>query len=154
MTGSYTEERGSILDSGCQVLVNPVNLEGVMGKGLALAFKMEYPGLEPVYQAACRAGKLVMGRLFVFEDWTGPSQPRYIVCLPTKDKWRGPSRIDYIVQGVLELKRVCAMLDVTSVAIPALGCGLGGLDWGTVEPYIKRHLNGSGLHVSLYPPLG
>ena len=131
--------KGNIFDSGCEALVNPVNCVGVMGKGLALQFKQRFPANFASYAKACRAGELVPGRMHLFD--TGPQLPRCIVNFPTKRHWRDASRLDDVRQGLAALAGVIAAHDIRSIAVPPLGCGLGGLAWRDLRQLIDRYLS-------------
>lgn len=119
---------GSIFDSGAYALVNPVNCVGVMGKGLALEFKKRFPGNFKTYQSACSKGVVQIGK--VFRYYTDlPGTPKIIFNFPTKQHWRDPSKLRYIEKGLLDLMLYISITDIPTIAIPALGCGEGGLDW-------------------------
>jgi O-acetyl-ADP-ribose deacetylase (regulator of RNase III) len=143
--------RGNLLTADVEALVNTVNTVGAMGKGVALQFRQAYPDNYAAYQRAVRAGRVEVGRMFVFE--TGRLEnPRLIINFPTKRHWRGRSRLEYIDAGLVDLRRVLAEYDVRSVAIPALGCGNGGLRWEDVSARIVRSLEDLDLEVLLFPP--
>ena len=130
--------KGNIFDSGCEALVNPVNCVGVMGKGLALQFKQRFPANFASYAQACRTGELVPG--FVHTFHTGLPQPSRIVNFPTKRHWRDPSRLDDIADALHSLNIEVCIERIRSIAIPPLGCGLGGLPWPDVRALILRHM--------------
>src|ERR1051325_5653605 len=112
---NYTQ--GNLLEARAEALVNTVNNVGVMGKGIALMFKERFPHNFAVYAAACKAHEVKVGRMFVTE--TGElSGPRWIVNFPTKDHWRGASRIEWVDAGLVDLKRVLAQYKIKSIAIP------------------------------------
>lgn len=117
-------------------IVNTVNCVGVMGKGIALQFKNKWPENFRAYAAACIAKEVRPGRMFVF-DSGGLVKPNYIINFPTKDHWRGKSRIEFIHDGLQDLVATVTRLGVRSIAIPPLGCGNGGLDWSDVRPLIE-----------------
>lgn len=123
--------QGGIFESGAEALVNPVNCVGVMGKGLALQFKKQYPDNFRFYAAACKSGNVRTGQVFVFEK-----DEKYIINFPTKQHWRDPSRIEYIKSGLQDLAEAVRVMGIKSVALPMLGCGLGGLNWVEVKPLI------------------
>jgi O-acetyl-ADP-ribose deacetylase (regulator of RNase III) len=131
---TISEHYGNLLDAEVDALVNPVNTVGVMGKGLALQFRRRFPAMFDDYRLAARRGELSVGRMHVWE--TVFSQPRLIVNFPTKGHWRGTSRMGDIHAGLIDLVRVIADHRIESVAIPALGCGNGGLSWVQVRPLI------------------
>lgn len=116
-------------------IVNTVNCVGVMGKGIALQFKNKWPDNFTQYQAACKAGKVRPGKMNVY-DAGAYAQPHFIINFPTKDHWRGNSKISFIQDGLQDLIAQVQALDIRSIAIPPLGCGNGGLDWADVKPLI------------------
>ena len=132
--GTYEIKHGDIFESDAEALVNTVNCKGVMGRGLALQFKRRFPENFAAYRAECDAGRMAPGRVHVFE--TGRMSPRYIINFPTKDHWRNASSLAYIADGLDSLESEVRHLGIRSIAIPALGCDLGGLDWEDVRPRI------------------
>jgi O-acetyl-ADP-ribose deacetylase (regulator of RNase III) len=135
------EGRGNLLSADVDALVNTVNTLGVMGKGIALQFKRAFPANYRAYREACARGDVRLGRMFVFD--TGVLGPRrYIVNFPTKEHWRSRSRLDDIRTGLDALVREVAERGITSIAIPALGCGNGGLAWADVRPLIEQPRHG------------
>lgn len=133
----FIEEKGNLLTADVEALVNTVNTAGIMGKGIALQFKRAFPQNYVEYSKAAKAGEVQIGRMFVTER-APLYRPRYIINFPTKQHWREQSKIEYISQGLEDLVRIVALKGITSIAIPPLGCGLGGLDWRDVEPLIRR----------------
>ena len=131
--------RGDILRSDADALVNTVNCVGVMGRGIALQFRRAFEDNYEAYRKACLAGEVRPGRMFVFER-TGLEPPRWIINFPTKRHWRGKSRLDDIRAGLVDLVQVVREKGVRSIAIPPLGCGLGGLEWSVVRPSIEEAL--------------
>ena len=131
---------GDLLAEDAEALVNPVNCVGVMGRGIALQFKRAFPENFRTYAEACDRGDVRPGNMFVFE--TGAiTNPRYIINFPTKRHWRGKSRIEDIEAGLNALGEVIRERDIRSIAIPALGSGLGGLEWSVVRPRIEEALS-------------
>lgn len=134
---SYTQ--GNLLDARVEALVNTVNTVGVMGKGIALMFKERFDRNFNLYAAACKAKQVKVGQMFVTE--TGELDgPRWIINFPTKDHWKGNSRLEWVESGLNDLKRVLRERKIRSVAIPPLGAGNGGLDWPTVKARIHAAL--------------
>jgi O-acetyl-ADP-ribose deacetylase (regulator of RNase III) len=135
-------------------IVNTVNCVGVMGKGIALQFKNKWPENNRAYEIACKKKEIRPGRMFVF-DSGGLVKPNYIINFPTKDHWRGKSRIEYIRDGLVDLVEQVKRLGIRSIAIPPLGCGNGGLDWEEVRPLIKRAFADlPDVEVRLFEPAG
>lgn len=129
--------RGDILKADAQALVNTVNCVGVMGRGIALQFQKTFPDMVRSYEAACKRGELQPGRVHVY-DLNRMQNPRYVINFPTKDHWRGKSRLEDIDSGLRALVGEVRRLGLQSLAIPPLGCGLGGLDWTDVLPRIRQ----------------
>lgn len=145
---------GDLLQSGAEAIINTVNCVGVMGKGIALQFKQEFPGNYEAYRRACDAGEVRLGEMFVF-DTGSMINPRWIINFPTKGHWKAKSRIEDIAAGLKDLRRVIETLGVRSIAVPPLGCGNGGLDWADVEPMIGTALGDlDDVEVMLFPPSG
>jgi O-acetyl-ADP-ribose deacetylase (regulator of RNase III) len=135
-----SQTTGSLFKSGAEALVNPVNLAGVMGKGLALQFKVAYPANFRDYAKACADGRIGVGKLLVHGRGL-TARPSWIINFPTKRDWRQPSRFGDVDAGLVDLRQVIVNYEIRSVAVPALGCGLGGLDYGKqVWPLIVAHL--------------
>lgn len=146
-------QTGNLLDANAEAIVNTVNCEGFMGKGIALQFKRAYPENNKAYVQACKKGQVRPGLMLVFT--TGSMiNPRYIINFPTKRKWRENSRIEDIEAGLEALISEVERLNISSIAVPPLGCGLGGLQWSDVRPRIERafdrlpHVN-----VQLFEPI-
>jgi len=133
----YTQ--GNLLEADVDALVNTVNTVGVMGKGIALMFKERYPANMAAYSQACSRGEMKTGKVFVTEtqELIGP---RWIVNFPTKQHWRTKSRLSWIIDGLADLRDWIQKNEIHSIAIPALGSGNGGLDWGVVKPEIEKAL--------------
>lgn len=128
-----------IFTEDTEALVNTVNCVGIMGRGLALQFKEVFPENFKSYAAACKQKKVQPGRMFVHE--TGRlTNPRYIINFPTKRHWRDKSRMEDIDTGLIALAAEIRAHNIQSVAIPPLGCGLGGLNWHDVQPRIEKML--------------
>ncbi|MCQ9374435.1 macro domain-containing protein [Methyloversatilis sp. XJ19-13] len=128
--------RGNLLTAEVEALVNTVNCVGYMGKGIALQFKQAFPANFKAYTAACAAEEVVPGRMLVHDNG-GLVNPRWIINFPTKRHWRGKSRLEDVASGLSALVADVRRLGIRSIALPPLGCGLGGLDWAVVRPMIE-----------------
>ena len=128
--------RGNLLEADVEAVVNTVNTEGIMGKGIALQFRKAYPENYEAYKRACESGEVQPGRMFIF-DQRSLANPRYIINFPTKRTWRANSRMEDIESGLAALVKDVKRLGVRSVAVPPLGCGLGGLSWRDVQPRMR-----------------
>lgn len=125
--------------------MNPVNCVGVMGAGLARQFRDKYPKNYVAYSIACANKECTIGTVFPFKE-----NGKLIVNFPTKNDWRFPSRIEYIEKGLPSLLAVLAYNNIKSVAIPQLGCGLGGLNWKDVKPLILETFKDIEIELDIY----
>lgn len=146
--------QGNILKADAEALVNTVNCIGFMGKGIALQYKKAYPRNFDAYHKACKAGEMQPGRMFIV-DLHSMLNPKYIVNFPTKRHWRADSRYEDIASGLEALVAEVRQRGIQSIAIPPLGCGLGGLDWKQVRPMIEQAFAAlPGVRVLLFEPVG
>ena len=144
---------GNIFEADVDALVNTVNCVGVMGRGLALQFKRAFPANFKAYKDACDADQVKVGEMFVFE--TGQlTNPRWIINFPTKRHWRSKSRLEDVDAGLFALADEIQSLAIQSIAIPPLGCGLGGLNWPDVRELMEKHLADTDADVVVYEPKG
>ena len=127
---------GNLLESNAQALVNTVNCEGYMGKGIAYQFKQYFPEMNDEYVKQCKSNKLAPGILFCYK-----TKDKIIINFPTKDKWREKSKKEYIIAGLNELVKVIEQYNIKSIAIPPLGSGNGGLIWSEVKQIILDKLS-------------
>ena len=143
---------GNIFESKAEALINTVNTKGVMGKGIALQFKQSFPDMYKEYEHECREGNISIGKMHVWKNDT-MFGTQYIINFPTKKDWKHPSKIEYIEEGLKDLVRVSKEYKISSIAIPPLGCGNGGLEWDTVKEKIYAALEGiNDLNIELYEP--
>lgn len=143
---------GNIFDCEAEAIVNTVNCVGVMGRGLALQFKNKYPQNFQAYQHACQLGQVQIGKMFVFQT-NSLLNPKFIINFPTKNHWRGNSRIEYIESGLQDLASIINQYQIRSIAIPPLGAGLGGLNWHDVNNKIKQALSDlKNIDIYIYEP--
>lgn len=131
---------GNLLEAPVEALVNTVNTVGVMGKGIALMFKEAFPKNMKEYSLACKAKEVVTGKMFTTQtnDFLGP---QWIVNFPTKQHWRSKSKIEWVEDGLDDLKVFIINNHVKSIAIPPLGAGHGGLNWLDVKLRIEDKLS-------------
>jgi len=146
--------RGNLLNADAEALVNTVNCVGVMGKGIALQFKQAYPEMNKAYEKACERGDVRPGSMLVWE--TGQFRgPRYVINFPTKRHWKSRSRYEDIEAGLAALVEEVEKRAISSIAVPPLGCGNGGLAWSKVRPMIEdAFMKLPNVRVLLYAPGG
>jgi O-acetyl-ADP-ribose deacetylase (regulator of RNase III)/uncharacterized protein YwgA len=141
---------GDLFDSKAQTIVNTVNCVGVMGKGVALEFKKRFPEMFEDYEQRCRRREVKLGRPYLFKRLVPP----WILNFPTKDHWRSVANLDAIVEGLRHLLQHYKEWEITSLAVPPLGCGQGQLEWRVVGPTLYRYLSKLDIPVELYAPYG
>ncbi len=143
--------QGDMFDTPADIRINTVNCVGVMGAGVALAFKNRYPDMFKVYAKACKAGEVRPGTPHVWEKREFDESVT-VVNLPTKDHWRQPSEYEYIEKALVWLRDFVASRGNARVTIPALGCGHGGLDWSRVQTMMEQALDGLAAEIVIFSP--
>lgn len=136
---------GDIFDSCAEVIVNPVNTVGIMGKGLALSFKQKYPNMYKTYKEACDNKSFYIGKLMLVSE-----NKRRILLFPTKKHWINPSKLEYIETGLKTFIDCYEYHNIKSIAFPILGCGNGNLNWLEVKPIMEKYLNDISIDVYVY----
>jgi O-acetyl-ADP-ribose deacetylase (regulator of RNase III) len=143
---------GNLFDSNAEAIVNTVNCVGIMGRGVALQFKKQYPDNFKAYEIACKRGEVIPGKMFVFK-MNQLMNCKYIINFPTKRHWRGASRIEDIETGLVDLAEVITKLHISSIALPPLGSGLGGLEWKVVRNRIETTFKTlTDVYIEIYTP--
>lgn len=139
---------GDMFELDVDIRVNTVNCVGVMGAGVALAFKTRYPEMFREYKKVCDANELKPGALNVWRTLT-----EWIVNFPTKRHWRENSKYEDLEDGLRAFRRYLEGVGrPVRVALPALGCGHGGLDWSQVSKLIERHLGSIEADIFVFEP--
>lgn len=144
-------EKGNLLDSSAEALVNTVNTVGVMGKGIALQFKNRFPENYKKYLAACKTNALTVGQLLIVDEKTLMGE-KVIINFPTKKHWKSPSKYEYISVGLVALREALLNHRIKSVAIPPLGCGNGGLEWSRIRPMMEKAFDGLDIDIFIFEP--
>lgn len=166
LTSNLTLVDGDMFFSRMQTLTISVNTVGVMGKGLASRTKYQFPDVYVEYQDACRSKKLKMGKPYLFKreaslDYELADEPsslsnadaeKWFLLFATKKHWREKSDITGIEEGLQWIQRNYKREGIQSLAVPALGCGLGWLKWRDVGPLLCRYLSALDTQVAIYLP--
>ena len=139
---------GDIFKDTSEAIINAVNCVGVMGKGIALKFKEKYPDNYIMYKAACNRKEVKIGKMFIYKE-----SNKTIINFPTKQHWHNDSKIEYIKEGLKDLVKALQSLNIESVAMPAIGCGNGGLSWDIVKKTIKEYLSDVDMSIIVYNPV-
>jgi len=139
---------GNLFNSNAQTWVNPVNCVGVMGKGIAREFKKRFPDMFNDYRLRCAQHQIQLGQPYLYKRTSLP----WILVFPTKFHWRNPANLNAIVNGLQFLLANYKLWNVSSLAVPALGCGLGKLNWHLLQPILLNLLSSLDIPVELYQP--
>ncbi len=137
--------KGNIFNSEMETIVNPVNSIGIMGKGLALAFKNKYPVMFKEYRQRCNDGRFEGGTI-----WLHSGGDKRVLCFATKHHWKSDSRMEYIIDGLNTFIKNYEKMKIKSIAFPMLGCGLGGLNYDAVLQSMKTKLLNVNIPVEIY----
>ncbi len=137
--------KGNIFNTNCEVIVNPVNCMGFMGKGLALEFKLLYPNMMDKYLKFCETKELEIGKISIVKE-----ENKRIILFPTKMNYSLPSKMEYIEKGLIKIKECYKEKNIKSIAFPQIGSGLGGLNWSQVEKLIEEILGDTEIYIELY----
>lgn len=138
---------GNIFSSTCRTLTNPVNCVGVMGRGLAAEFKRRYPPMFEDYRERCGQGEVKIGEPYLWKNGE-----KWVLNFPTKRHWREPSEAGFIAEGLAYTAEKAEEWGLVSLAVPALGCGLGGLGWEEVRKIMLEYLPLEGTEVEIFVP--
>lgn len=133
---NHTFISGNIFDSKCAALTDAVNCVGIKGAGLAFQFKQKFPTSYMEYRQYCMSGQMQPGKVLISQE-----QDITIVHFPTKQNWQDSSKLEWIEIGLRDLVAQVNSRSIQSIAIPSLGCGLGGLNWSDVRPLIVAACN-------------
>ncbi len=140
------EGDGDVFSSDRQTLVCPVNTRGAMGAGLARAFRDNCPGLYEAYRKKCFSGELTINSFFLYKPLSGPN----VLCFPTKEEWWNPSNVRWVDDNLKKLATEYEQMGIESLAMVAVGCGKGELDYiYSVKPLIHRYLGPVDLEVDV-----
>ena len=158
---------GDIFCTELQTLTVTVNLQGVMGKGLALRTREQFPDVYVEYENACRAKRITVERPYLYKreesvsDGLTDTKPhrvdiknpkKWFLLFATKRHWRNNSRLDDIENGLRWVQENSRKAGIQSLAMSALGCALGGLKWADVAPVMCKYLDKIGIPVEIYLP--
>jgi O-acetyl-ADP-ribose deacetylase (regulator of RNase III) len=165
-------EPQDVLAIEADALVNTVNCFGFMGKGVAKAFAMDKRfnpkskkgepkiGLEVDYIKRCKQKLVLPGEPYVWDRRSlnqpdglfEADKPRFVINLPTKKHYANPSRLEWVDHGLERIRTLIIEYGISSLAMPAPGCGNGGLDWAQVKPLIEQHLGDLPIQITVVEP--
>lgn len=139
--------KGNIFNTKVQTIVNTINCVGVMGKGIALVYKLRYPKMFDLYSEYCKSKLIGIGKLWLYK---GEPDAPWVLNFPTKFHWKYPSKIEYIEKGLLKFVETYKDKGITSIAFPMLGTHNGGLDKGEVLALMQRYLSQCDIQIEIY----
>lgn len=143
-------KKGDLFESNAEVLVCPVNTTGTMARGLAKRFAARFNGLKGAFRQACLNKQVLMTVPWKYQTEEGP----LVLCVATKRHYSNPSTIRDVESAIRGLANFLRFYKACVVAVPALGCGLGGVEWVRVKPLIQKYLGDAGIpqHVMAFEP--
>lgn len=144
--------KGDFFDFDADIRINTVNCVGVMGAGVALAFKNKYPEMFKEYVRQCKEKEITPGKPSVWKQEDMFSKGIEIINFPTKNHWRNPSEYEYIEEGLIWLSNYLKNKEGLTITLPALGCGHGGLDWERVKLLILKYLEETSNRILVFEP--
>lgn len=144
---NITDVKGNIFNTKAQTIVNSVNCVGVMGKGIALVYKLRYPHMFDIYRDYCKRHLIGIGSLWLYRG--EPDEP-LVLNFPTKFHWKYPSKIEYIELGLAKFVATYKAKGITSIAFPMLGTNNGGLSKDDVLPIMERYLSKCDIPIEIY----
>ena len=147
---NVTVKKGNIFTSGCQTLVNTVNCDGVMGAGIALEFKLRFPEMFDQYVEHCRAGRIDVGKLWIYKPPAAAGDQRWVLNFPTKRRWKHPSKVEYLKAGLEKFLGTYRSRGIESIAFPLLGAANGGLTDDESLSVMRRYLDQCEVPVEIY----
>ena len=166
ISANITLAKGDMFFSTMQTFTISVNTVGIMGKGLASRAKYQFPDVYVHYQDLCKKEQLKMGSPVLYKREENfirtlmedvainktENGSRWFLLFPTKKHWKESSPIDGIQRGLEWLVKNYKDQNIKSIALPALGCGLGGLSWSSVGPLMCQSLNQMEIKSYVYLP--
>ncbi|HHT61638.1 MAG TPA: macro domain-containing protein [Bacteroidales bacterium] len=138
---------GNIFNSKAQTIVNTINCVGVMGKGIALVFKLRYPLMFDIYKRYCDEKHIGIGKLWLYNQQ--PNTP-WVLNFPTKYHWKYPSKMEYIEKGLIKFSETYKEKCITSIAFPLLGTHNGGLEREEVKLLMIKYLSECDIPIEVY----
>ena len=147
MANNITVINGNIFNTKAQTIVNTVNCVGVMGKGIALVFKLRYPSMFEQYQKYCKQNLIAVGKLWIYKG--EPTNP-WVLNFPTKTHWKLPSEYEYIEKGLQKFVDTYKEKGITSIAFPLLGANNGGLDKDKIMETMLHYLSKCDIPIEIY----
>ena len=139
--------KGNIFNTNAQTIVNTVNCVGVMGKGIALVFKLRYPKMFDLYSEYCKNKLIGIGKLWLYKE---EKNAPWVLNFPTKFHWKYPSKMEYIEKGLSKFVETYKDKGISSIAFPLLGTHNGGLDKQEVLSVMNQYLGQCDIPIEIY----
>ncbi len=140
-------KKGNIFNAKTQTIVNTVNCVGVMGKGIALVFKLRYPNMFDIYKTHCKKKHIGIGKLWLYK---GEPDAPWVLNFPTKFHWKYPSKLEYVEKGLQKFLDTYKIQGIESIAFPLLGAHNGGLDRDEVYQLMTSYLSKCEIPVEIF----
>jgi O-acetyl-ADP-ribose deacetylase (regulator of RNase III) len=146
------EVSGDILLSKAQAIAHGVGPDDHFNQGLALSLREQYPAMAKDFRHYCQVAHPKAGEIWA---WAG-ADGRRVVNLLTQDapesrqSHPGKATTHNVNVALRNLRKLIEEESFTSLALPRLATGVGGLNWDEVQPLIENHLGDLDIPVYVY----
>lgn len=132
-----TEKTGDLFSTDAPAIGHGVNVDGIMGAGVAKIVRENYPSVFEYYFKECAQKNLLPGEM---NGWltTHPNSDKMVIIfnLASQDRPGANATYEWTVQSVNSALYYCRQLGYTKLALPRIGCGIGGLSWEVLKPML------------------
>jgi O-acetyl-ADP-ribose deacetylase (regulator of RNase III) len=146
------EVEGDLLLSGAQAIAHGVAPNDDFHVGLALSLRERWPAMYKDFRHYCQTTHPESGGLWA---WMGADGRRQVALFTQDGDYGhggrpGKATTHHVGHALKALRKLAEKERFTSIALPRLATGVGGLDWREVEPLVRQHLDGLGIPVYVY----
>lgn len=143
---------GDLLLSRAQAIAHGVAPDDPMAQGLALALRQRYPSLHEDFHHWCRQQHPRPGEAWM---WGAPGGVRIVQLLtqergPAAGGRPGRATTGHVRESLRALAKLAIAEGLTSLAVPRLATGVGGLAWNEVLPIVEARLGAIGIPAYVY----
>lgn len=139
------ERKGSLFTSTADAYAHGVNTAGLMGAGIAIGFKHNWPDMYAEYKDLCKTGRLSPGSVFTYF-----APDRTIYNIASQDKPGKNARLSWLESGLFCALGRAAEDNVNTIAMPRIGCGIGGLDWVDVRDIVEHYAENQPVDIEVW----
>lgn len=144
--------KGDLFDTDCKYIVHGCNAHGVMGSGVAKIVREKYPQAFTVYAKHIEAymtPSAVLGKISISYEPDGKTIINAVTQLGYGKNGKYVS-YDAVWDCFVDIAIHCSMHNISEIAMPKIGAGLGGGRWSIIEAIILEVFKGSEITVKVY----